>query len=415
MSSAVDAIREIEALEDEARHLESRRAELFRQLEATQVFRGDGHGTAKTMLRHVARLSGPSAARWQRIGRVTRDLSLVAEALTDGRIGVDQVDLLGRVHSNVRVRDFMVDAQDWFLEMASRPFDDFETAVREWERLADENGPEPNDRMHQARRVKLTQDDQSLTWTLDGRFGSMMGAQIDEIFAHYTAAELHADWEKARAEHGDDACDAHLPRSADQRSADALWQVFQDAASADTSCVPPDFCHDIVWNADTYETMLRRLEGEPVAPLDPETFDAKPSPAHPSNPTKPPPIRSWHRSDESSSTRPAPSSTSDAPEPSPARPARPPSCKPNTVSGPDAESPSIDARSTTPTATPTAAEPTPATGHHSADATTEERNTTTRCGATPPANGARTDPTAPKSRTETAPSGRFGAPGRATR
>ena len=120
--------------------------------------------------------------------------------------------------------------------------------------------------------MTLTQDEQSLTWTVDGRMGSMMGAQINEIFAHYTAAELAADWEKARAEHGDDACDAHLPRSSDQRSADALWQVFQDAASADGTCVPPDFCHDIVWSHDAYEAMLRRLDGEAAAPLDPETF-----------------------------------------------------------------------------------------------------------------------------------------------
>ena len=114
-ASTTEAIREIEALEVEARRLEARRAQLFRRLEATQVFRGDGHGTAKTMLRHVGQLSGPSAARWQRIGRVTRELPLIADALSQASIGVDQVDLLGRVHANRRVRAFMVDAQEWFV------------------------------------------------------------------------------------------------------------------------------------------------------------------------------------------------------------------------------------------------------------------------------------------------------------
>ena len=168
----------------------------------------------------------------------------------------------------------MPDAQDWFLELArtTESYDDFERTIREWERLADQDGPEPNDRFHQARRVKLTQDQETLTWTAEGRFGSQMGAQIAEIFAHYTAAELAADWEKARAEHGDDACDAHLPRSVDQRAADALWQVFQDAASAETSCVPPDFCHNIMWSAEAYEEMVRRLDSEPARPMDPATF-----------------------------------------------------------------------------------------------------------------------------------------------
>ncbi len=266
------AIDEIEALELEAGRLEARRAELLQRIETTGVHRVDGHGSAKTMLRHVAKLSGPSAARRQRIARVTGELELISAAFSAGEIGVDQVDLLGRVHANRRVRAWMRDAQDWFLEMAAGSFDDFERAVREWERLADQDGPEPNDRMHQARRVTLTQDDTTLTWQLDGRMASMMGAQIEEIFAHYRAAELTADWEKARAEHGDDACDADLPRTNDQRSADALWQVFQDAASADNTCVPPDFCHDIIWSADAYEAMVRRLDGDAASPLNIETY-----------------------------------------------------------------------------------------------------------------------------------------------
>ena len=266
------AITEIEALQAQACANAARQAELFRALELSGVYRDDGHGSAKTMVRHVAKLSGPSAARQQRIARVTRALDQVEGALADGRLGVDQVDLLGRVHANRRVRAFMADAQAWFIEMGAESYDDFELAIRTWERLADEDGPEPNDRMHQARRAKLTQDDESLVWSFDGRFASMMGGQIAEIFAHYTAAELATDWEKARAEHGDEACDLHLPRTADQRSADALWQVFQDAASAPGTAVPPDFCHNIIWQADSYEEMVRRLDGEHPRPMRPETF-----------------------------------------------------------------------------------------------------------------------------------------------
>ena len=267
------AIDEIAEIQHAKRVLAAREAELFNRLEVTGAFRDDGHGSAKTMVRHVGQLSGPSAARQRRIARVTSELELVGSALADGAIGIDQVDLLGRVHANRRVRGWMRGAQEWFVELAvAESYDDFERIVREWERLADQDGPEPNDRMHQARRLKLTQDDETLTWSAEGRFGSQMGAQIAEVFAHYTAAELAADWEKARAEHGDEACDAHLPRTPDQRSADALWQVFQDAASADTSCVPPDFCHNIVWSAEAYEEMVRRLDGEPARPLDPATF-----------------------------------------------------------------------------------------------------------------------------------------------
>ena len=264
-------IDEITALEVEARRIAARQAELLAEIDRSGGFAADGHASAKVMVRHVGRLSSATASSRDRIARAMRDLPVLADAFRSGEIGIDQMDLIGRIHRNARVRAMLIDAQDWFFELArTTSFKTFEKTAREWERLADEDGPAPNDRMHRARRVKLTQDDQTLVWEMSGRFASMMGAQIHDIFEHYTAAELAADWEKARADHGDAACELHLPRAADQRSADALWQVFQDAASADDSCVPPDFCHNILWSSDSYEEMLRRLEGDDPEPIDPE-------------------------------------------------------------------------------------------------------------------------------------------------
>ena len=269
-SDVHEVIDEITALEIEARRLAARQADLLAELDRSGLFHRDGHASAKVMVRHVGRLSSATASSRARISRAMGDLPEVADAFRAGEIGVDQMDLIARIHRNGRVRLLLIDAQTWFLELAQRtPFKDFERTAREWERLADQDGPEPNDRMHRARKVSLTQDDQTLVWEMSGRFASMMGAQIDEIFQHYAAADFAADWEKARANHGDDACELNLPRTADQRSADALWQVFQDAASADGTCVPPDFCHNVIWSAVSYEEMLRRIDGEPARPLDP--------------------------------------------------------------------------------------------------------------------------------------------------
>lgn len=266
-------IEEIERLEIESRRLAARQVELLGEIELMGAHHADGHASAKVMVRHVARLSGATAASRDRIAKMMLTLPEVADAFRGGTIGTDQMALLGRVHANRRVRDFMVDAQGWFLRHARRmSYRDFEIAVREWERLADEDGAEPNERMHQARRVRLTQDEQALTWELDGRMGAAMGAAIDEIFQHYLSAERLADWEKAKAEHGELAHEGDLPRTEAQRSADALWQVFQDAAAADESCVSADFTHSIVWSATAYEEMLRRLDGEAPRPIDPDEF-----------------------------------------------------------------------------------------------------------------------------------------------
>ena len=262
--------------------------ELHGELEYSGVYREDAHSSAKTMMRHVAKLSPSQAAAVERGSRMVRTLPEVGAALAAGELGVAQFDLLGRVHGNPRVRVHMVDAQEWFLDKAGQlSFADFEVAVREWERLADMDGAaQANQRAHENRNARLDQNRFDLSWDLSGSFAALQGASMREIFAHYVAAERLADWEKARAERGEEATDADLPRTEPQRRADALWQVFQDAAAADGSAVPPDFCHDIVWSAEAYEEMLRRLDGQPALNLGADEYRCETINGTPLEPTE---------------------------------------------------------------------------------------------------------------------------------
>ena len=133
--------------------------------------------------------------------------------------------------------------------------------VRQWERLTDADGPEPaNSRNHHNRDAALIQNSFDLSWTMTGSFGAFQGAAMRDVFDHYIEAELLADWEKARAEHGDNACAADLPRTHAQRRADALSQIFHDAASSPPGAASPRFVHNIVWDAATFEEMLARLD-----------------------------------------------------------------------------------------------------------------------------------------------------------
>jgi hypothetical protein len=107
-----------------------------------------------------------------------------------------------------------------------------------------------------------------MSWMMHGTFGSEMGGSISEIFQHYLHAETLADWEKARAELGDAAAADNLPRTIQQRRADAFWQIFQDAAANPNGGVPIGFVHNVVWTQEAYEEMLRRLAGAESTPLD---------------------------------------------------------------------------------------------------------------------------------------------------
>lgn len=268
-----DAISCVHAVEVLRRRIDAAAVELLAEIDEGRFHVSDGHVSAKVMVAHHAKLAGGEAAARDKCRKVLAELPDVAAAYRAGTIGTDQVRVLGRVHANPRVRHKLRDQQAWFLSRARRlDFDRFAGKAADWANLVDEDGPEPKAQVHHEKRnANLTQDFDT-SWQLMGQFASMQGASMDEIYDHYIEAETLADWEKARAELGDAATYNDLPRSIQQRRADALWQLFQDAASAPHGAVPPGFVHNIVWDADTFEEMARRVATGETAPLDPDTF-----------------------------------------------------------------------------------------------------------------------------------------------
>lgn len=271
-----------------ARRVHAAQLELMANIDAGQLHRGDGFASVKALARHAGRHSGGEALDRDRARRMLGALDGVAAAFRAGAIGIDQVHLLGRVHANPRVAGAMVLRQEWFCEQARRcDYRTFEVRVREWERLIDEDGPEPaNERTHRNRAARITQNPIDLSWDLSGSFAAIQGAQIDEIWRRYIDAEYLADRDAARLIHGDDTCDAHLARTPAQRRADALVRVFEDAAGSSSPTVPAGFTHSVIWSAETFETMVRRLCGHRDATLDPDTYRCETVDGVPLDPTE---------------------------------------------------------------------------------------------------------------------------------
>ena len=272
---AITVIREVEILR---RRIDAITVDLVAQIDENCFFAADGHASGKAMYAHYANLSGAESAARSKTGKVMAALPDVAAAYRAGKISTDHMRVLGRVHANPRVRDKMREDQHWFLNRATRlSFTAFEVAACKWMDLADSDGPDPAaERSHELRNANLTQDfDKS--WTLIGGFAAGQGAALAEVFEKYIDAETKADWEKARAEFGDAATYNDLPRSIQQRRADALWQLFQDAAASPHGAVPPDFVHNIMWDQETFEEMARRIqddqEGTVTDAADPEPLD----------------------------------------------------------------------------------------------------------------------------------------------
>ncbi len=287
-ASGNDASGVLKAIERDRRRLYAAEIEAMDQIDRRALHKTDGHASAQVQLRHVAKLSGAQALAAAQVMKMFRHLPLIKAALWDGEIGIEQVQLLARVYANPRVQGAMELRQERFLhQAATMHYAMFETRVREWERLIDEDGAAPRAQVtHEKRSAKMSQSPIDLDWEFTARFGPMQGMRINDIFGHYIAAEWQIDWEKTVAEHGSAACVALMPRTEAQRRADAFEQMCVDAAGADGSAVPPGFCHKIVWHAETFEEFLRRFAGAAARPMNPDTYRCETLNGQPLDPTE---------------------------------------------------------------------------------------------------------------------------------
>jgi hypothetical protein len=244
-------------LEQERRHIEAELAELVGEVVRREVFRDDQHTSVKGWCRALGKWSDGEARARARTARLSQALPQVAEALAVGLLGVAQCHEIARVFANPRVRDQMVDVVEVFLENAQLlPFEEFVKLVRHWEALVDADGAHRSHQAsHRGRRASMYLDETSVLVRASG--GALQGAEMLEIFQRYQDAEYLADWVRARAEHGQDATFAQLPRDAGQRAWDALYRIFRDAASTPAGSQPPEPVVHIMADVQTWQEALR--------------------------------------------------------------------------------------------------------------------------------------------------------------
>jgi hypothetical protein len=267
-----DAEAWIRLLEAIGRRVDAARVELLAEIHDAGWHRYDGHSSGRAMVELVADLSVRESGARERTRKVVAELPEVASAFRAGQMTAEHLQVLGRLRAKREVRFAMYDRQGWFIEQATtRCFADYETAVLRWARLVDTTNTSRNQQAHETRHFRIRQDRVDLTWDIVGSCAAGQGAMFEQILRAYAAAEYEADWEKARAEHGDEATAAHLPRTAGQRSVDALTQIFTDA-TANPGSAGASVVHNIVYDAATFEAALAAIEGNRRPAFDVDTF-----------------------------------------------------------------------------------------------------------------------------------------------
>ena len=269
---ASEGIELLEAVERHRRLAAVAAVDALVEIDRSGAYLEHGHANARTMIKHVCRVSSAQANRFDKIARMVRACGQIEAAWRRGKLSEDQAAVLARAYANPRVRDRIVANQSWFLKQAKRPFATFEKRVAQWVNLADDDGAAPKpDPSHVQRDVAIVQDHFAKQWSLRGSFGSLQGSQVHQVWGAYVDAEFFADWAAAEAEHGPATCRDLLPRTDAQRRADAFAQICADAAANPNRSVAMATEHVVVWSAASLEEMIRRFAGGTPRPINPDT------------------------------------------------------------------------------------------------------------------------------------------------
>jgi hypothetical protein len=248
------------------RDVEQRRCELeaeqslvLAEADSRQVYSDDGHASMWGQLRASLGWSNGECRTRMRTARVVAEFADVCESLFDGRIPVASAAEIGRGYANPRSGDQIGDVMGLFVNTAAQvEYDELQQLVRRWETLADVNGAHKEfNGADEARTCNVGVFDG--VGRLVAQFGSSVGAEAQEILEKFAEAEFAADWDAAKARHGDKVCKAHLDRSDAQRRADGLMKALRLAAAASVGTRLADPTLNVVIDEQWFEELLVKV------------------------------------------------------------------------------------------------------------------------------------------------------------
>lgn len=196
-------------------------------------YRGHDDRSLRSCLTGTLNCSGSAANKIRKRADATNNHGAIGEALLSDRVGTDQVDLLAKesLHA-VAGKRFGVFAPQLLDHAEHLEFRDFETAIQHFITQADPDGSFDDQQFHQDERTAWVNN---VNGSADMRStgGSPLAAgEMKAIFDVAVEAEFEKDCAARRAEHGDGALAAPLPRTTQQRKFDAMHSIFMSSVAA---------------------------------------------------------------------------------------------------------------------------------------------------------------------------------------
>ena len=232
------------------------------------LYQADAHRSMKGYLKATCNWSNHEVSRWRSAAAAVNAHSSIGDAWLAGHIGAPQVAVLAKTHGNRRVRDhFPAFVPQLVANAEEMCFEDFTATVDHFVDHADVDGAhDARDDAVEHRRARVDKVGAALDASAFGGDGVTADEMID-IFQTFCDKEFEKDVAERRELHGDTATDHDLPRTAAQRSFDALLAIFRTAANAATAGHAAATVVNIVIDAATFGRILA------AAGLVPTTLD----------------------------------------------------------------------------------------------------------------------------------------------
>lgn len=242
-----DALRTVERA---IRQLSSVRTSMVQTVEVSGSYLDDAHHSIKSWLQAVLNTSEPTARELANTSALFRELPELAEAAATGAVGADQIREFTRLHTNQRCRAQLAEHGAALIDPARRlVFDHFRRAVNRWIAHADPDGTFRN---HEASRAN-----RRVGFGISGHGGRIHAdgdaASIDEmvdILKAHIESEFLKDCEERKLRYGADADKHPLRRTHQQRSYDALQEIFRKAAGTGVAGVAEPCVNIITTESD---------------------------------------------------------------------------------------------------------------------------------------------------------------------
>ncbi len=260
--TADDLLARCRAVELRRRADEGRLLLALIEIERRKLYTADGFRDLAAYGRGVHRWEATEARSRRGLVKLARQDGRIVDRLIEGRIGVAQAHLLGRLFEAPRVGQLLVLFLDMFLDWAAMlDFADFDEHVRNWRLLVDQDGSDP-ERAHRERSLSIGMSDHTYQVRLNGP--AIDGVALKALLARFEQIEWDLDWEATVAVHGDEARLDLMPRTATQRRYDAFQHLLAQVQVPGSDGAPTavDTVVNIVADVDTYVAALDRVFGE---------------------------------------------------------------------------------------------------------------------------------------------------------